>query len=62
MKSICLLASRCQLPTSSMIKMSVQKHYELNKTFNKIGEKNYWVELGALAKQYNATNLGQVSL
>ena len=45
---------------STSISDGVKKHYELNSNFKKIGEKNFWVELTGLAKQYDAVNLGQV--
>ena len=38
---------------------SVQKHYELNERYAKVGDKNVWVEFTALARDYNAVNLGQ---
>lgn len=46
---------------SNLRKMSseVQKHYELNSRFSKVGDKNVWVEFTALARDYNAVNLGQ---
>jgi hypothetical protein len=37
----------------------VSKHYNLNKTFQKVGDKNFWVEFTGLAREYNAVNLGQ---
>ena len=39
---------------------SASKHYELNERFNRVGDKNVWVEFTALARDYNAVNLGQV--
>jgi len=41
-------------------KLQLQKHYESNENFKKIGQKNFWVELASLAVQYNAVNLGEV--
>ena len=38
----------------------VKKHYELNKDYAKVGDKNVWVEFTGLARDYNAVNLGQV--
>ena len=38
----------------------VKKHYELNSRYVKVGDKNVWVEFTALARDYNAVNLGQV--
>ncbi len=37
----------------------VKKHYELNNRYSKVGDKNVWVEFTALARDYNAVNLGQ---
>lgn len=36
------------------------KNYELNPRYQKVGDKNVWVEFTALARDYNAVNLGQV--
>ena len=38
----------------------VKKHYELNSSYAKVGDKNVWVEFTGLARDYNAVNLGQV--
>ncbi|CAF1010747.1 unnamed protein product [Brachionus calyciflorus] len=38
---------------------NVNKHYELNSRYAKVGDKNVWVEFTALARDYNAVNLGQ---
>lgn len=38
----------------------VRKHYDLNKKFQRVGDKNVWVEFTGLARDYNAVNLGQV--
>lgn len=35
------------------------KHYDLNKVFSRVGDKNVWVEFTGLARDYNAVNLGQ---
>lgn len=53
-----------RLSTSRFMKMSnsVQSHYELNERFTRVGDKNVWVEFTALARDYNAVNLGQVIL
>lgn len=37
----------------------VSKHHNLNSKFEKIGDKNVWVEFTALARDYKAVNLGQ---
>lgn len=34
--------------------------YNFNKRSEKVGDKNVWVEFTALARDYNAVNLGQV--
>lgn len=39
---------------------TVNKHYDFNKRYNPVGDKNVWVEFTALARDYNAVNLGQV--
>ncbi len=41
---------------------NVQKHYDLNKRYELVGDKNIWVEFTALARDYNAVNLGQVRI
>lgn len=41
---------------------SISKHYDLNERYNRVGDKNVWVEFTALARDYNAVNLGQVLL
>ncbi len=38
---------------------NVRNHYNLNTTFQKVGDKNFWVEFTGLAREYNAVNLGQ---
>ena len=38
---------------------TVNKHYNFNKRFETIGDKNVWVEYTGLARDYNAVNLGQ---
>lgn len=40
---------------------SVTKHYEFNRRYSPIGDKNVWVEFTALARDYKAVNLGQVN-
>jgi kynurenine--oxoglutarate transaminase/cysteine-S-conjugate beta-lyase/glutamine--phenylpyruvate transaminase len=42
-----------------MSSAEVNKHYDLNKRYTKVGDKNVWVEFTALARDYNAVNLGQ---
>ncbi len=37
----------------------VSKHFILNSTYQKVGDKNFWVEFTGLAREYNAVNLGQ---
>jgi kynurenine--oxoglutarate transaminase/cysteine-S-conjugate beta-lyase/glutamine--phenylpyruvate transaminase len=38
---------------------STSKHYDLNRRYSAVGDKNVWVEFTALARDYNAVNLGQ---
>lgn len=35
--------------------------YQVNERYEEIGDKNVWVEFTALARDYKAINLGQVS-
>jgi len=37
-------------------------HYKFNKKCEIVGDKNVWVEFTALARDYNAVNLGQVCI
>ncbi len=39
-----------------------KKHYTLNSNFQRIPEKNFWIELKELTNQYKALDLGQVYL
>jgi hypothetical protein len=43
----------------SAVKATVDKHYDLNEVYNRVGDKNVWVEFTGLARDYNAVNLGQ---
>ena len=45
--------------TTTTTTADVKKHYELNSRYGKVGDKNVWVEFTALARDYNAVNLGQ---
>ena len=36
--------------------------YKINDRYEPVGEKNVWVEFTQLARDYKATNMGQVSL
>jgi hypothetical protein len=38
----------------------LDKLYRINSRYEPIGDKNVWVEFTALARDYNAINLGQV--
>jgi hypothetical protein len=40
----------------------VSKHHSLNDRFTPIGDKNLWAEFTGLARQYEAVNLGQVTI
>ncbi len=43
-----------------MEKENFTKHYHRKTNFEKINNTNFWVELGELAEQNKALNLGQV--
>jgi hypothetical protein len=45
-----------------MASNDVTKHYKMNDRFTAVGDKNVWVEFTALARDYNAVNLGQVAM
>lgn len=40
---------------------NVTELYHYNKKCETVGDKNVWVEFTALARDYNAVNLGQVA-
>lgn len=46
--------------STSITNQDLAKIYKVNDRYEKIGDKNVWVEFTALAREYNATNLGQV--
>jgi hypothetical protein len=46
--------------STSNTNQDLSKIYKVNDRYGKIGDKNVWVEFTSLAREYNATNLGQV--
>ena len=45
---------------SKMERENFTKHYHRKINFEKINKTNFWIELGELAEQYKALNLGQI--